>query len=287
MPPPPTERVDASAGDARTGPLPLHPMSLGDLLDGSFRLYRANFRELAIALGLLALPAMVLAVLTAKPGLLVSVWYEPDSLATLQDPLASRGWLALLFTTITGPLASGACAVVAIHSFLGQPVTWREALGTAFRRWPALLVAQVIVHAAEAVAVVGLCVGPILAMALFVPVTPIVIGEKAGPIRAVSRSLKLVRGRYWPILGAALLSGLAIATATNLLTLAPSAIAAAVPIGWLAGVGQAVATLATALIQRPLTVMFATLVYFDTRIRFEGLDLQLLDRAKRGAPPGT
>ena len=29
-------------GDQRTGPLPLHPMTVGDVLDGAFKLLRAN-----------------------------------------------------------------------------------------------------------------------------------------------------------------------------------------------------------------------------------------------------
>jgi hypothetical protein len=75
-------------------------------------------------------------------------------------------------------------------------------------------------------------------------------------------------------LGYALLSGLIISTAASLITALPQVIAAVSPIGWIAGLASAFSVLAASLITRPLTVMFATLVYFDARIRFEDRELR-------------
>lgn len=276
-----TYQAGPSAGSARTGPLPLHPMSLGDMLDGAFRLYRANFRELAIAVVLLAIPQALLAIAAARPGILAGSF---DATGALFDSDVAVGALlaSLLASFALGPLAAGVCAVIGAKSYLGEHITWSQAIKAGARRWPILLVAQLAVKLLEAAGLLGCGVGALFVMALFVPVTPIVMVEKLGPFGSLGRSSSLVRGRYWPTLGYALLSGLIISTAASLITALPQGIAAVSPIGWIAGLASAFSVLAASLITRPLTVMFATLVYFDARIRFEGFDLQLLDRELRG-----
>src|SRR5688572_24013543 len=60
-PPPPygyryAPPVLAKAGSSRTGPLPLHPMSLGDLLDGTFKLFKANAKAVLLIVAAISLP---------------------------------------------------------------------------------------------------------------------------------------------------------------------------------------------------------------------------------------
>src|SRR5258708_17673850 len=55
-------------GSDRTGPLPLHPMSLSDILDGAFKLFRANFRTILTIVAILAVPFHIIgSVLDPKP----------------------------------------------------------------------------------------------------------------------------------------------------------------------------------------------------------------------------
>src|SRR5947208_2637973 len=49
------------AGDARTGPLPLHPMNLSDVLDGAFKLYKANFRTVVAITAAFVVPLQLIA----------------------------------------------------------------------------------------------------------------------------------------------------------------------------------------------------------------------------------
>ena len=57
----------ATGGSQRTGPLPLHPMSVGDILDGAFKLFRANARTLVICVA--AFTAAIKLADATDPGL--------------------------------------------------------------------------------------------------------------------------------------------------------------------------------------------------------------------------
>ena len=48
-------------GGPRTGPLPLHPMTLGDILDGAFNLLKAEFRTLMIVSAVFIVPVQMIA----------------------------------------------------------------------------------------------------------------------------------------------------------------------------------------------------------------------------------
>ena len=55
-------RVDRpTGGDERTGPLPLHPMTVSDILDGAFKLLKANFRTIVIVTAVFVVPVDVAA----------------------------------------------------------------------------------------------------------------------------------------------------------------------------------------------------------------------------------
>src|SRR5436309_1175943 len=49
------------AGDARTGPLPLHPMTMSDILDGAFKLFKANVRTVVLITAAFVVPLQLVA----------------------------------------------------------------------------------------------------------------------------------------------------------------------------------------------------------------------------------
>src|SRR5206468_5138917 len=54
-PPPPWAHLP-KAGSARTGPLPLHPMTFADILDGAFKLLKANLRTIVLVSAVFLIP---------------------------------------------------------------------------------------------------------------------------------------------------------------------------------------------------------------------------------------
>jgi hypothetical protein len=112
-------------------------------------------------------------------------------------------------------------------------------------------------------------------MALSVAVAPAVVVEELGPIQGVRRSWSLMRRRFWPVLGVALLAGLISNVLGQVLGVVPTFAGLIVGLEW-GWILIAVGGILTALVTTPIVAIVATLQYFDARIRFEGFDLQVI-----------
>jgi hypothetical protein len=261
-------------------------MNIGDILDGAFKLLKANFLTLILVTAAFVVPLNLLTAWSQRrvstPGILDLVNDPLAAQAVNPNPLAGYDWVALILGTTLGllvtPLVAGVVSRVVASSYLGTQLTAGQALAGTVRYFPALLVSFIIVHAAESVALV-LCIIPVLfVMPLFMVTSPAIVIEDMPPlrgmVRGVSRSVELTASRYWPVVGIALLSGL-IAIAVNLIVTFPlsSLIALFGTVPWPL---TAVASLIPALVTTPLITIVAVLVYFDLRIRREGFDLQMI-----------
>lgn len=295
---------------ASPGPLPLHPMTLGDILDGAFRMFTANWRTILIVAGSLIVPVQVLSAFLQRDVLsldLLQMMRDPTAAdvqaivggdAVTDLALAGVAGLAAVFVL---PFVAGAVAKVVGGSFLGERPEAGPVLRAVGRRWWSLVVSFVLVHllyglpfllalgvlvagaVAESGGVIAVGVALLLAgglgalalMALFMAVAPAVVVESLGPLAAMGRSFRLVRPRLFPVLGVALVSGLLASILANVLS-APftwPGFAVGSEAAWvLVALGSVVGGLVTT----PLVAIVATLVYFDARIRHEALDLEVM-----------
>lgn len=280
----------AKGGDARTGPLPLHPMSVGDVLDGAFKLLKANIRTILLVVASIVVPIQLLSAFVVRdqvsPGLL-NLFSDPtlaqDQAAfSLGDAGASL--LTAVLALVTSPLIAGAVSRVCAASYLGQQVGPVDALKTTIRRLPALLAAAILVGLATVFGFV-LCILPGIALlVLYRVVTPAMMIEEIGPIQGMRRSWRLVKPRFWGVLGISLLAWLISAFIGNLLGGAPSAIGTIFG-GSFAWLWIAVGAVLSTLVSAPITAIVNTLLYFDGRIRNEGFDLQVMAQdLERSAP---
>lgn len=271
------------AGDARTGPLPMHPMTLSDVLDGAFKLFRANARTILLIVFAIILPVQVLSSFLLReqfsPGLL-NIFRDPTLAEAAAEEQSGSGQLAIsAITTILGllvtPFVAGAVSRVVGASYLGRDITPGVALRAALRRFPALLGAFVLVHLAELVGLI-LCILPAFAVsALYTLVAPAIVVEEIGPVRAMRRSWRLVRPRFWPVLGISLLAGIIANILGQVLGTVPIIVALLFG-GAFAWVLVALGGLLSSMVATPFVAIAATLLYFDARIRHEGFDLQMM-----------
>ena len=276
-PPPPPQ---PKGGSARTGPLPLHPMTVSDILDGAFKLLRANLRTIAIVAAVFVVPVQLIAAIVQRGvgvSNIVRVFNDPTAVQSSNEP-DSTLLVATLIVTVIGllsaPFVAGAISRIVSASYAGGEEAPQDALRATFRRSWALLASFVLVHLLELVGFV-LCVLPGLAvMTMFVMVAPAIVIEGLGPIQGMRRSWRLAKGRFWATLGIALLAGMLSGLVSNALSV-PFLIIG-IPFGDFAWIPTAIGGILAALVARPIVAVVATLQYYDGRIRTEGYDLQVI-----------
>ena len=281
------------AGSAQTGPLPLHPMMFSDLLDGSFRLLKANLGTIVLVAAVFLIPVNLVAAFLQRDLLgghgLLELMQDPSLLDQAAGPGASNGplagsLLALLATALVTPFIGGATSMVVAASYLGGELKAGPAMRATGRRFLVLLAVFFLTLLLKLAGLVLCLVGALVPMALFLVTTPTVMVEETGPIQAMARSVTLVRPRFWPVMAIGIGSGVLAWFLGNILA-GPFSIAA-LAIGYRWGwILAAIGAILPALITTPFVSILATLVYFDLRIRNEGFDLQMIAaELDRGAP---
>src|SRR5205807_10261543 len=192
--PTPAGALPATAGDARTGPLPLHPMTMSDILDGAFKLFKANARTLVLVTAAFVVPITV-ALAFAQRGSLVISGGSVRSSGQSSD--LAVGLLLVGYYAIVNPLVAGAVSRVVADSYVGRATDGGTALRVVGRRWWALITASLITRVLEAIGFV-LCIVPgIMLFGMFVGVPAAIVVEDLGPLRGINRSRRLLRPRVF------------------------------------------------------------------------------------------
>lgn len=258
-------------------------MTMGDILDGAFRLYRANFKTILIVISVVAGPIQLLSALSRRGefggGSVFNVFSNQTT--TQNNGVSVGSGVALLATGLLSlvalPYAGGAISRVVSASYMGGAELPGSALRATLRRaWP-LLAASILVHILEALGLVLVILPGLMLMALYVCVAPAIVIEGLGPIQGMKRSWALNRPRMWRVMGIAILSGLVVTIVGSVFSAPLEAAAASVGFRWgwiLLFLGGLLGSLVTL----SLNAIIATLLYFDGRIRQEGFDLQILAR---------
>ena len=141
------------------------------------------------------------------------------------------------------------------------------------RAWP-LLASFVLVKLAELGGAFACYLGIPFVMTLFLVVAPVIAVEGEGPVGAMGRSVRLVRPRYFPSMGIALLMALVSTLLGFALSALPQALAAWIGLerGWpLLALGG----IASELIVLPFVAASTVLLYLDLRVRTEGFDIEM------------
>jgi hypothetical protein len=178
-------------------------MNLSDVLDGAFKLYKANFRTVVAVTAAFVVPLQLVAAFAQRNLLggrgFMRVINDPSVAQSTADQRSNAqavvALVATLLLLLVTPFVAGAISKVVAGSYLGAEIDAGTALRATGRRWWALTAAWILVH---------------------------FIGLRWG----------------WPLL--------------------------------------ALGSILTSLVTTPFVAIAATLLYFDGRIRNEGLDLQIM-----------
>jgi hypothetical protein len=255
-------------------------MSVGDILDGVFKLLRANFRALALPLVLAALPFEALVAYATRNSVSLSTMFAQFGNQQNPPPAPSGADLTMELMGVAGlfviaPLVAGIVSKTVAASYAGEELGGATAARLSARHFLALLVASLLGHLME-LGGLCLCLLPFFGVAalLFVA-APAIVLEDLGPIAGMRRSWRLVWHRFWPVLGTLVLGALISQVTVSIIGLLPNLLAqAASP--HVRAVIDAIVTTCTQALQWALLSILATLLYFDQRIRQEGLDLEVM-----------
>jgi hypothetical protein len=301
-PPPDYSPPGWPAAATLSGGIPLRPLSLGEIFNGAITSMR---RSPAATLGAAALLSVAVSLATALSTLELN---HLRGTGRVPSP-AAGGWidgLSLVIGFASNVLLLGLVTVVVSRSVRGVTTSLSELWQLARPRLPALLgttglllliycalwIPFVLVLAVGAgqpfvillLLLIGLAtvLAEVAGWTLLSMAAVVVVLERTGPATALRRSWQIVRTSFWRILGILLLTSLIYFVASEVLALPFLGAQLAVVGGagrfhvsllsvTLAGLGGIIAGTIT----RPFLAGATVLLYCDTRMRREGLDLVL------------
>lgn len=288
----------------------LRPLSVGDIIDRTLRLYRAN-PVLFIAIAVL--PDLVIEVLqrafglgqTIDPNDLAAIFGSGSGNVVLPRQLQSANPGAFAGVAVVASILSLVQASALIYAigrrYLGTPVTVGQAYASGLRSSLRLLLSALLIVVAfaaallllfalvallnsGAVTVIAVIVGfvgvffvaPFVFLSLAV-VAPAIVLEGLGPIAGIRRSFHLMAKSRWRALGLYTLIGIISGIVGLIFGLV--FLVSFVSDPTMRAVLQTIANVASAIVTGPLLYGSIVILYYDLRVRKEAFDLQLAAEA--------
>ncbi len=257
----------------------LRAMSVGELLDKAFRIYRSKFLLLIAILAVALIPDSLIR--------LVAIFYFPGSFGSLLT-----SWAQILIRLI----ATVSLTVFISYTYLEKPITFQNAFSFGLKRYWSVFGANFLVGImiGMPIAFVGACIVFTIGSAavgliiLFLPLIvffsakwsmsmPAIVLENLGASDGLKRSWNLTDEYFWRVLG----TSFAATLLTWLITLLPSY--AFAYLFTMVNLDPKIVQLFSLMIEQvatliasPFSIAATVLIYYDLRIRKEGFDLQVL-----------
>ena len=287
----------------------LRPLGVGDIIDRTLRLIRAN---IVLFIGIALIPDLIVEVLQRASGL--SQTLDPNDLTRLLGPggpapvsrqlQASNlgAIIAVVVVSIAVAVIQAGALIEAIgQRYLGRPITVREAYERGLRAAPRLILCGLTVGVAfgavfllfaialavfnaSALGAVVVIVGVIGFFFVFpwaflslAVVGPALLLEGLGPIAAIRRSFHLMDKARSRTLGLYILVG--IISSILGLVFGILFLVSFVTDPTVRAVLQTIANVASSTISSPLVYGVLVILYYDLRVRKEAFDLQLAAEA--------
>ena len=240
---------------------PLRPLTLGEILDVSFGLYRSMFLTL-----------LVVGVAVHLLPVLIETYLQAAGRIFLLDLVNLGYWLVAI---IMNSLGVAATTSIISEAYLGRRMTAGEALRRALPLiWPLLIVSLLSSLLIGIGFMLLILPGVILLSGLLLSSVAMVVEHPPRATTAMARSWELSKGHKGQVFGTVLVA--------FLLLLVPRVAVSAI---WALSGGSRAAlfpVVVSAILEvavYPYLYTVITLVYYDLRVRKEGFDLDLLAQA--------
>jgi hypothetical protein len=274
------------------GGIPLRPLDLGDILDGTFGTIRRNR---AAVLGLSALLVGLQQLLVVGAQVLAGDIPTATGFASGGTSLQVLGGVGavvgLVLSAVVGAVLTGMIVVIVSEDVLGRRTGAGEVWRRVRPRFWALLGAAVIAGVLPFLGLILFVVPGVILWGTWALTTPALILERLGPIQAVRRSWRLAWPDFWRVWGIRALSVLLGWLMQNLVVIPFVVLGALLATALGARDGDSLPLLALGLIVlgsiaggtivEPFLAGVVALLYVDRRMRAEGLDIALQLRMRR------
>jgi hypothetical protein len=266
---------------------------MGQIFDRAIRLYRRNFLQFV---GIISI-AQILSTVTGTLFSLLPVMTPASAPDTfLMGVILS--FILSIPSVILLQIATAALTRAVSDNYLGQPIHIVSAYRKIGRSW-LTLIGTLIVFGLLAILTVLLFIIPCFGWVAAIPglgglvyfswvvvplIAPVVVLEKWGGRKAITRAWNLARRRFWWILGFIVLlsifAQIAVSGPTFVVNFLAVMLMGEGNLSFTAGtIIQQATTFIFSVIYYPLQLTCITLLYFDLRVRTEGFDLALLAAA--------
>lgn len=259
-------------------PATLRPRSTTEIIDASVSLLRQHYWELVAATGLFTVPLMLISVLAgAVTGFQPAIASSPFGLAPQVAAVPSRFYdlaaISGLMTLVLWPLAAATTVAIVSDAYLGHEVTIANALRRAVSRFWAVVFTGIAQGILTLLGFLCFLIPGFFCMAWFFSSVNIVVVEGKDAVEALGRGRALAKGSVGRILGALSLCGLLTLLANVMLSAVVGVLIQLVHTGpQAAALAQSIGRI----LVYPFFMVVTTLLYYDLRIRKEGLDLELM-----------
>ena len=246
-----------------TAPLPLRPRSASEIVDAAFHLYRRDPLTYLLMSALCYTPLLVLQLVAIGPATRIE-----EQLTRLTAGFS----LVMMFGTwVSLSLMSAVIVRLSSEDYLGRRLEPAVAVRDALVRLPAVMFGLLFKYILMVFGFFFFIVGALYVMARFFAVTAGIVIEGRGVAGAFGRSSTLSRGRKLHILGTSLLAFLifvVIYFAIGILAAMTGSI-----------VISTILTVVASIVAYPMFAIVEMLLYYDTRVRNEGYDIEMMAEA--------
>ena len=274
-------------------PAGLRPLGIGEIIDVAIKVYRARFGVLVKSVAIVLAPVFALSALIrisfpagddlfeeTQPG--ATPEFDIDELW----PFIAGTLLIVVLAYLASQIATGACFKAISGAYLDEEAGWQDSLRFARSKLGSLVWLSFLTGLGVIVGLV-LCVVPgIYLWVAWSVAAPVLLLEDVRGWKAMKRSRRLVKGRFWStfavVLLMAILTGIVQAVFVGILAGVVSVSGNEVAVAIADAIGQT----ASGVLTTPLSAAVLTVLYFDLRVRKEGFDLELLSR-RMGVDPAT
>ena len=247
---------------------PTSPQSIGQVLDGSFRLAAASFRH-----------TWIYAVLAAIASYAATIYLFTRGGNNLEQAMLAQGdpiYWTLYCVGVIGSVFFLAAMYLRTDQIAGGDSGGSSAIGTALGRLPLLVVLTILTVLAIGIGMLLLIIPGIILSVSLMAAVPIFMLEDKGPVSSLTSSHRLVWGHWWRTLLILIVGGVIALVMWFVMSFIAAAIAP-----FLAGESTELeialaAVIGIALIGVVLAPFFVSLVlniYWDLKLRREGGDL--------------